>query len=854
MKIFAPDGKELLDVYVSDKSYRFREVMGKDEVILNYSLPMHTELPVGAYIVFGGTKYTLLKAVNLTMEHTERYDYTVRLHSVQELMNLCLVVNNVDGRTEFPLTAKPHEHLELIVNSLNKKHPSIGWKAGKCPEAKEVTIAYSSTYCYDAVKQLAEALKEEFYIDGSTINIGRFVLDGVPPLQLSYGEGNGVMHGLERASSDDYPVGKLYVQLSDRNIDPKKYGSKTLRLPKSTEIAINGTTYKTDEEGRYIYRIGALNVEYLTDAELVIDEEVYPHRVGKVSAVNIIKKESGDLYDIVDSSIPDTLNYEEYLIPDNEMTIRFESGMLAGKEFGVKYVHTDRRFEIVPKEIDGVMMPTGAFAPVVGDEYGIFGCMLPDQYLRDAENEALQKSAEYLDKNKDDKVSFKFDVDGIYAKKNWANIQNHIRLGAFVNYVNKDLSPTPISVRIISIKEYLNEPYAPELKLSNNTPSPTLRDQIREYKQEPVFRAEEDRKNKEYTQRRFQDAKETMEMLKGAIEGFTDGISPSFVHTMQLLIGDESLQYRFVDSKVAPKAVDSPLIAPALDGTLTIGSAIIQHMTLGIDTMRSAYSPDEYKFWDVAPLPTTEPLPVDKSLYVYIRASKSNETASWVLSETAIPMEQEAGYYHLLNGIINRPQHNGVRTYVPFYGFTEITPGRIAVDKWESSNGKSWIDMTGAGSMHFSFVDSNGNEGYFDINSMQDGVVRIKGAMVTVDGEEMYLEEYLARERERQDDRWDSLPVYLEIDTQGERDITVGETIVVTCSVFQGFEDITHTVQVWKVTRNSGNVQEDNVWNLSAKATMFKGVLEISFDDLGSDYKAVFTFQADGVVRQLEVA
>lgn len=61
------------------------------------------------------------------------------------------------------------------------------------------------------------------------------------------------------------------------------------------------------------------------------------------------------------------------------MTIIFQTGMLTGKEFEVKYIHEPildgnkaiikegRRFEIVPQELDGMTMPEGdLFRPKEG--------------------------------------------------------------------------------------------------------------------------------------------------------------------------------------------------------------------------------------------------------------------------------------------------------------------------------------------------------------------------------------------------------------------------------------------------------------------------------------------------------
>lgn len=742
MIIYNHDNTELLNIEIDDRSYRFREVQGPNEVTLYYSLPQHVEVPVGSYVVVNEERYTLLKSINFSMIHTEKYEYTITLHSKQELMNLCMVVNNVDGRIEFTMTAKPHEHLDLIVLNLKRKYPHIDWSVGKYPDGKEITLAYSSTYCFDALKQLAENLNDEFYINGSTINIGRFVLDDVPSLELSYGEGNGVMSGLERSSGNEYPIGKLYVKLGDRNIDKKSYGHKTLRLPKDKEISLNGTRYKTDAEGLYIERIGATNTEYLREETLDLTN-VYPHRVGEVSDVEVIQKEIGDLYDIIDTSIPDELNYEDYLIEGEEMNIKFETGMLAGKEFGVSYKHEDRKFLIVPQEIDGVMMPSDAFIPKKGDKYGIFGCKLPDYYNTLAEEEALDKSVEHYDKNKDDKLSFKFELDSIWSKKNWLNIQKQIRLGAFVEFTNPEWQKEPISIRIISIKEYLNDPYAPELQLSNSIPSPSLTDRIREYKQEPILRKEADRINREYTLRRFRDALETMKMLEGSVQGFTEGISPITVQTMQILAGSNVLQFRFVDSKKRPIPVDLD-IRNNKDGTITLGKSILQHMTLGISNMKPLHKPAEYRFWDLDTY-ISKRLDVDKGYYIYAKANKTSQTANWVISESIIDIDKEAGYYNFLVGILNKAFDEKGRSFAKVYGFTEITPGQIKTELISSEDGKSfWNLLSGRFQTKKDFIignpDSTSGEPCL---AFIDGKLFLRGMMITIGDKDTSIEDAL---------------------------------------------------------------------------------------------------------------
>lgn len=55
-----------------------------------------------------------------------------------------------------------------------------------------------------------------------------------------------------------------------------------------------------------------------------------------------------------------------------------------------------------------------------------------------------------------------------------------------------------------------------------------------------------------YTKRRWRDAIEAQEMLEKAFDNYSKGIDPIWVRTMSLLVGDESLQFRFVRQSDEP--------------------------------------------------------------------------------------------------------------------------------------------------------------------------------------------------------------------------------------------------------------------------------------------------------------
>ena len=68
---------------------------------------------------------------------------------------------------------------------------------------------------------------------------------------------------------------------------------------------------------------------------------------------------------------------------------------------------------------------------------------------------------------------------------------------------------------------------------------------------------------------------------------------------MIALIGDESLQFRFVTNMTNPVVKPHNVTYDDTTKQLTSPAGILQHMTLGIDTITSYHSISEYRFWNI---------------------------------------------------------------------------------------------------------------------------------------------------------------------------------------------------------------------------------------------------------------
>jgi hypothetical protein len=753
MIIYNNLGYRVLDVEVDDNSYRNRVIMGDHSLTLYYSLPEHVEIPVGAYCEFQGEKFTLERPENFKMKHKRLFEYTVIFEAPEAKAKIWKFRNPVDGRLKFSLTAKPIEHLQMFVDNMNRR--DTGWTVGDCVDGVETLIAYDHDFCIAALQKQASQFNTEYEFVGKRVSLKKVEYNKSAPLPLSYGRGNGFKSGVGRSNTGDTPpIEILFVQGGTDNIDPSKYGSSELKLPAGQTLAYDGEhfeneagfvkanarNYVVDESGLSIRRY---DKQLSSLAEDSLDcSEIYPKRVGTVSSVAVVDA-GNNFYDIIDTSIPSTLNYEECLIEGETMTIIFQSGMLAGREFEVKYYHeavknkAARRFEIVPAELDGQTMPNATFAPKAGDKYAVFKCMLPDSYIRDDETKTgaswdmFRAAVKYLFDNEEQKFTFTGELDGIWSKKDWLNIGGRIKLGGYILFSDEQFQKDGVLVRITGVKDYINKPYSPVIELSNTTVSGGVSSTLNELKSEGVVMEDLHRASIQFTKRRFRDAKETISMLEDALlENFTNSINPIAVQTMSMLVGDESLQFRFVNSTTNPVQVAHSITYDIEAKQLSAEAGIIQHMTLGIASISSAHKASEYKYWNMSAYTSGRLDDGSKKYYLYAKVSRTAQTGSFIMSETAIKMEAVSGFYHLLVGVLNS-EYDGVRSFVTLYGFSEVLPGRVTTDRVVSGDGNSFFDFV-ANALKL------GDKLSYNVNG--DGELKIKGTIVqSQSGSESYI-------------------------------------------------------------------------------------------------------------------
>ncbi len=719
MRIYDKTGEVLLDIPVDDDSYRYRAIAQAKKVELRYSLVDHVELPTGTYIEYQGERYTLWYPSDFKKEGTRVFDYTVTFGGNEEILKKYKykLLSDKPYKLKFVMTATPRMFVELLVDNLNLY--DSGWTVGTVIEAPEKLLSFNHEKCWAVLGRLAEEFDTEFEIVGKTINLRKVEYYKDAPLKLSYGKGNGFLPGVGRANQgDNLPVEILYVQGGERNIDYSAYGSQTLLLPKSQELSYQGRRYKTDKDGMYVTRADKPLSSYNEDSYDASD--IYPSRVGTVSETDTEPGEDTDgndvtFYNFYDSSVPANLNFEDCLIAGQTMTVIFQTGRLAGREFDVKYVHDGRKFEIVSSEQDGMTLPNASLYPEVGDKYAVFNISLPAAYVCDnatktgASWDMFREAVRYLYEREERQFTFIGELDGIWAKKNWLAIGAKLVPGGYVDFSDPQFQPDGILIRITGVRDHINRPHSPELELSNTPVGGFLSDELGKLESEEVVNDKRYKEALQFTKRRYRDAIEAQEMLEVAFDNYSKGIDPIWVRTMSLLVGDESLQFRFVNSKTAPVTVMPDFRYDDNTGVFTAPALILQHMTLGISDIKESHKPSEYQYWDMGAY--TSPYLGDYGkLYLYAKCGKSGGKGTFEMFGSPHKFEED-GYYYFLTGLLGS-QFDGARSFVTVYGFTEILPGRVTVDRIVSTDGNTYFILNkgdGSGEFHGRMVFTAGS-------------------------------------------------------------------------------------------------------------------------------------------------
>lgn len=654
MKIYR-NGVEVTTVKPLDSSYVKAAVMAENSFFLEFYTPTAIDIRRGDYCTALGKIYFIAK-VPLPVLSKGVYRYTLTLLSTREETMKAILMQYDDPEVIY--TCSPMELLTLVVESMQRLQPAAGWAVGDCIIGDMLTLSFSAQSCYEALNSAcsAENWNTEWYTEGYTIHLKKqeFTPNDIPV----------------------FSIGAGLVTITPENNDTDYY----------TRLYAYGSTRNMVDGKRLVMDVPYLQVANPTTIIEHIEkfDEVYPRLVN--AAVTHLPV-TPDITKFADQNLD--FNPKELQIDGLAMHIVFLSGALLGLDFEVNY-NVDT-FQLIPfTDEAGLTWPNETANPQIDDRYVLYNVNMPLAYKTAAMAELKAKAQALLDSRSNEPISLNVTTDEGYFFESGTVLS----LGDIVTVQDSEIPPLIAgrNIRITEFKRRLNSPYKYDsVKLSDIVYSNPLTAATTAIEQTHEYIAKAGLTNPRYSARNWRDSQELIHMINGAVTNFTEGITPITVQTMAMLVGDESLQYRFVNSKTTPVVVSHEFLYNPLTRVLSIEAGIIQHMTLGLSNISSSHAVSEYKFWDVMAFESDPLITINEAYYLYLVCSKTGTSGHFILSTDKMEMVG-ADYYFFLVGILNS-EYNSDRSFSALYGFVEITPGRVRADKIVSTDGTTYIDL-----------------------------------------------------------------------------------------------------------------------------------------------------------------
>ena len=448
LKLYSKTGATRLEFSPSSSDKQSERIMGEASISLSFSLSTAIEILMGDYVDYEGRKYVALANYTPTKKSTREYQYSLSLYTIESTLASVKVLKPASEHQElnFSYDARPHEHIQLIVDNANRA--GLGsWRVGTVLSAGSVNIEYNNKYCLEALNDIAEAYNSEWWIENGVINLIK--REHGSPIRLAYQEG---LTSLYASAAREKPITRLYPLGSTRNIDTSKYGSSRLHLPRNA---------------RYIERNTHLGL--IEASEEASFSHIYPRYTGVVSSVRTEDRRSPEgkpykVYYIKDNDIP--FNANLYELQGLTKHIVFQSGELNGRDFEANYLTNTKEWEIITQfPYEGTQLPREPLIPKAGDKYIPYNFRMPEEYISRAEEELLTEANKFLDKVSIDNTIYKASTDYTYLLEQGINLG----LGQRISLYDVDLFPSTAGehqTRIIAISRSLLIPQQMEIECS----------------------------------------------------------------------------------------------------------------------------------------------------------------------------------------------------------------------------------------------------------------------------------------------------------------------------------------------------------------------------------------------------
>ena len=476
LKIYSGANALIYSTPVNTGCRRKVQLMSEDSITVKFSYKNRIIFPVGSRI---GDFYTTEEQQGKYNANTAGYDYELKFSAyywlwANKLLSYVMPgVTNAPKETSFNLTAPIETHAAIILRALN----ALGYTYNNSPfrvdtdadfstEAKY--IQYSNMSILGGIQAIAEAYECEWWVEGNAIHFGKCHASG----EYDFTVGDNVSAITQ--SNTSKKGNRLFVFGSDRNL-PSDY-----RTVDDTDVvdAIVTRRLMLPAGTPYLQIADNIPEDQIVEEEVVFDK-VYPRTQLTISNITTYTSQAEDgktqtFYRInYGNSFP---FLKEYILPDEELHIVFESGDLNGMDFAVKFNPlgvgeknddgsinpTSQMFEIVVNEDYGRELPDSVLHPDVGDKFMLHGWNATKMeslgLIAAAEQELLTEGQKEVEERKKDLATYTCPMMWDWCKAK-SESNDMPKLGSIVN-LHFETGDTVRKSRVIGYEHDLDIEYS----------------------------------------------------------------------------------------------------------------------------------------------------------------------------------------------------------------------------------------------------------------------------------------------------------------------------------------------------------------------------------------------------------
>ena len=474
-----------LTTLINEGCKRKFTLMKEDYIMLKFSLENPIYFKLGSYVE---CNFGLFEVCDLQKPafntNTAGYDYELRLDAYywKWKNKIFKYTPETTGQeASWNLTAPLDVQAGIVLRNLKAlgytyKGQDFVFSIDSTVENKSQLMSYDNINILDACFEMAKKWDCECWVTENIIHFGRCESGDAVDFEI----GKNVQEMSQIESQSTYAT-RIYAFGSTRNI-PADY------RPIDETVVVNGVVQRRlmlPEGTPYIDAYPDMTTEEAVE-QVVIFDEVYPRRTGIMSDVTTIEvtdkvenedgtttEEKWNAYRFRDTGV----NFsEKYILPGQELRIRFASGLLNGLEFAVKFNPEGKPekledgrwnpeaqlWEIVRNEDYGRPLPGDVLFPQDGDEYVLSGWDSTKKtelgLVGAAEQELKEKTEKYAAKSKIDPSTY-----GCTMMSNDAyredGIHNLYSIGQKVNLINKAYFENGRQSRVIGFEFNLDLAY-----------------------------------------------------------------------------------------------------------------------------------------------------------------------------------------------------------------------------------------------------------------------------------------------------------------------------------------------------------------------------------------------------------